>query len=83
VEQHASAKHASVTLRYEPGQVRLSITDDGRGILERAPTELVAANRLGLVGMREQARLIGATIAIGAGSRRGTRIELGLETPAR
>lgn len=79
IEQHAAATQALVRLRYETGRLRLSITDDGQGIIERTPAELIAASKLGLIGMREQARLIGADISIGPGARRGTAISLSLE----
>jgi two-component system, NarL family, sensor histidine kinase UhpB len=72
VEQHARAQRAVVRLTYGPTNVRLSISDDGHGLVERAPSELAVAGKLGIIGMREQARLIGATLTIGAGKRQGT-----------
>jgi PAS domain S-box-containing protein len=74
VEQHAHARCAIVRLRYGTNGVRLSITDDGEGIVERAPSELAVAGKLGLIGMREQARLIGGSLTIGSGRRGGTVI---------
>lgn len=74
VRQHARARRAVVRLRYEPSRVRLSITDDGEGITERPAAQLVADGSLGLIGMREQARLIDASLTIGAGRRHGTTV---------
>ena len=71
VEQHSGASRVTVRLHYGPSQLRLSVTDDGRGILERTPRDLVAAGKLGLIGLREQARLIDATLSITAGRRQG------------
>lgn len=80
IEQHAAATQALVRLRYEAGRLRLSITDNGQGISDRTPAQLIAASKLGLIGMREQSRLIGAAISIGPGSRRGASISVTLET---
>ena len=72
VGQHAHAQRAVVRLQFDPNGVRLSITDDGQGVVKRRPDELVAKGKLGLIGMREQARLIDAAISIGNGRRHGT-----------
>lgn len=74
VRQHARARRAVVRLQFEPARVRLSITDDGEGITERPAAQLVAAGSLGLIGMREQARLIDASLTIGSGRRHGTTV---------
>lgn len=78
VGQHAHAHRAAVRLQFEPSRLRLSITDDGQGVAERRPAELVANGQLGLIGMREQARLIDAAIAIGKGRGRGTVVTVSL-----
>lgn len=72
VGQHARARRAVVRLQFEPARVRLSISDDGDGIGDRPPSDLVAAGRLGLIGMREQARLIDASLTIAGGRHGGT-----------
>jgi PAS domain S-box-containing protein len=74
IELHAGARRATVRLHYQPARVRLVISDDGQGLLERPPSQLVADGKLGLIGMREQARLIDATITIAGGARGGTAI---------
>lgn len=76
IELHAGARRATVRLHYQPARVRLVISDDGQGLVERPPSQLVADGKLGLIGMREQARLIDATITIAGGSRGGTTIRV-------
>jgi PAS domain S-box-containing protein len=79
VGQHAQAQRAVVRIRFEPNRVRLSITDDGRGVEGRRPAELAANGQLGLIGMKEQARLIDAAITIGRGRRHGTVVTVAVE----
>jgi two-component system, NarL family, sensor kinase len=67
VRRHARAAEVVVSLASTPRTVRLSIRDDGRGF---APKK-VAADRLGLVGMRERAHALGGRLAVSS-SRRGT-----------
>jgi len=78
VGQHSHARRAAVRLQFEPTRVRLSISDDGQGLVERRAPDLVANGKLGLIGMREQARLIDAAIAIGKGRGRGTVVTVSL-----
>ena len=73
VARHARAKHVSVQLSGTPAGMRLSVTDDGRGF------DVAAARfggSLGLLGMRERARLLGATLEIDSTPGAGTRIVL-------
>lgn len=61
VERHASATRVTVEVSYERSVTMVSVIDNGRGF---DPTRPVAANRLGLVGMRERARLVGGDVSI-------------------
>jgi signal transduction histidine kinase len=66
-ERHARAKHAAVRFELEADRYRLFVADDGVGIPSLPPpADLVAAGRLGIVGMQERARLVGATCFISA-----------------
>ncbi len=60
VERHARAGHVVVRLTYRPAHVCLEILDGGDGF---KPGE-VREGSLGLTGMHERARLIGATLRI-------------------
>ena len=64
-ERHARAAEAVVTLAFRPASVRLSVADDGQGMgTVPTNTELLASGRLGIIGMVERARLLGATCRI-------------------
>jgi signal transduction histidine kinase len=69
VVRHAQARRVTVVL--EPG--RLIVADDGRGFDPAAPLDDV---RFGLTGMRERARIIGATLEIESAAGKGTTVRL-------
>jgi PAS domain S-box-containing protein len=68
---HARANRVTVELRGSGDLLRLRIADDGAGF-EVARVE--GAPGIGLSGMRERARLAGATLAIDSAPGRGTTI---------
>jgi signal transduction histidine kinase len=73
IERHAQASRAVVRLANDPGRLCLDVFDDGCGF------DLAHARQggLGLAGMQERARLIGAQLDVS--SRPGsTRVRLGL-----
>jgi two-component system sensor histidine kinase UhpB len=79
---HASAKSATVILGVGAGQVELRVEDDGRGFdPQRASRDAVELQKLGLLGIRERAELLGGQVRIesapGKGTRLGVTIPLG------
>jgi PAS domain S-box-containing protein len=66
IERHAGARRVGVTLELGSETYRMQIGDDGIGARACAPADLVSSGRLGLVGMQERAKSIGATCSIGA-----------------
>lgn len=76
VERHAMARHVVVELHESQAGAdarrRVTVHDDGRGFDPGAPRQ----GHYGLIGIREQAALIGATLAIDSAPGRGTRIAL-------
>ena len=58
--RHADAQHLTLALTIKPGQVDLSIEDDGRGF---DPTQ-VPKDHYGLIGLNERVKLLGGTMAI-------------------
>ncbi|MGD9316360.1 MAG: PAS domain-containing protein [Anaerolineae bacterium] len=72
ITKHARASQAKLGLHCEPGQVRLSISDDGLGF----DLESAQAHQLGLEIMRERAQAIGASLTIESQPSHGTRIEV-------
>jgi PAS domain S-box-containing protein len=59
--RHAHATRVSVAIREENGTLVLKVSDNGRGI---TPAEVSNKKSLGLLGMRERARLIGGHVDI-------------------
>jgi PAS domain S-box-containing protein len=75
VAKHAAASRVEVILDRLPGEVRLSVRDDGRGFDVGAPTR---ASAYGLLGVRERAELLGGEVRVASTPGRGTTIELRL-----
>ncbi len=67
VARHSGAKEVTVNIRQTNGNLILTIRDNGKGISDDALTQ---QNSLGLLGMRERARMLGGTAEI-------TRIQAG------
>jgi two-component system NarL family sensor kinase len=70
--RHADACRVVLRLEAAPGRVRLMVQDDGRGFA--ISPEGNAGSRVGLVGMRERARLLGGSFQIASSPGAGTRI---------
>lgn len=69
--KHSGASFADVHLQMENEKLVLSIEDDGRGFTDGA-----VPNGLGLTGMRERARMIGAELTIDSLPGEGTKVRL-------
>jgi signal transduction histidine kinase len=79
VRRHARAHHLEVTLRHDDGQLRGTITDDGRGFdVHRALDRHRTRMHLGLDATIERIRLAGGEIAIDSSPGEGTRISFRL-----
>jgi len=77
--QHADASEIAVRLTQYPDQLRLTVTDDGRGIsgnIESA--RFVAQGHFGLAGMRERATMIGGKLDVQTAVDYGTVVILEL-----
>jgi len=75
IERHAMATRAVVTLETVDGtQLKLSIEDDGVGFDPGAPRQ----GHYGIVGLHEQAHLIGAHLCIDSAPGRGTTLTVTL-----
>ncbi|HTQ55393.1 MAG TPA: ATP-binding protein [Bryobacteraceae bacterium] len=72
--QHAEANTVRVTVEQEPGCIRLSIEDDGRGFQPEQD------RGMGLLGMQERASHLGGTFGVDTQAGRGTSISVVLPT---
>ena len=71
--KHAKANRIDVALSYDNRSVRLSVKDDGVGIVDGAKPN-PERRSFGLVGIRERAELLGGTVDIDSAPGKGTRI---------
>jgi two-component system sensor histidine kinase UhpB len=77
--QHADASEVAVRLTQYPDRLRLTVTDDGRGIAGGAEAaRFVAQGHFGLAGMRERAAMIGAKLDVQTAADYGTVVILEL-----
>ncbi len=76
VARHSGAARAGVVLERRDGYIHLVVEDDGRGFdPERvAMPDADRLRRLGLVGMRERAALVGGTMDIESAPGKGTSV---------
>ncbi|MDB5850763.1 MAG: hypothetical protein JWP29_4515 [Rhodoferax sp.] len=75
IERHAGATQVRVRLQDQPdGGLALAITDNGVGF----DTAAVRPGHYGLVGLKEQAHLVDATLSITSTAGRGSMVQLSL-----
>jgi PAS domain S-box-containing protein len=74
VMRHGEATRASVDVCHLNDNLHIEIKDDGRGIDQNASRQ----NKLGLVGMRERAHMLGGAVEIRANPEGGTIVSVRL-----
>ncbi len=75
VHRHAQASEAIVTLWFKERTVRATIRDDGRGFsMPDHLRDLLATDRMGLVGIQERAEILGGAADIHSKSGDGTTV---------
>ncbi len=72
-EKHAGECSAKVTVEFQDQNVRLSVMDDGSGFASAA-SDVSRGGKLGLLGMRERAELLGADFRIESSAGKGTSV---------
>jgi len=73
--RHSGATQARMRVKFGPGNVRLTVSDNGRGFeLPRGLRELATRGKLGLIGMQERARLLDARFRVRSRIGGGTTI---------
>ena len=68
--RHSGGSQVAVRLDYRPGELEVTVDDDGRGIHDGQDT----GGGHGLRGIRERAELYGGSLDIGRGDLGGTRV---------
>lgn len=73
---HSQGTQVEVELRYDAGEFRLRVRDDGRGIDPKLLAEGNPAGHFGLRGMRERAALAGGKLTLWSAPNAGMEVEL-------
>jgi PAS domain S-box-containing protein len=79
VAKHAQARQVKVAVARVPGEIRLSVADDGVGF---DPSAARKPNSLGLAGLRERAQLVRGAFSVRSQPGRGTTVEALIPVPA-
>jgi len=75
VWRHAQATKADITVEFDEDKTRVTITDNGKGFsLPQTAGDLAKDGKLGLAGMQERARLIGASLMVESEPSKGTSV---------
>ncbi|MDO8490941.1 MAG: PAS domain S-box protein [Dehalococcoidia bacterium] len=75
--RHAQASAVEVSVEFDQGAVNVMIKDNGKGFrLPESVADLSRSGRLGLMGMEERARLLGADLSIKSEPGHGTTIRV-------
>jgi len=73
VARHAKASQVDVIIEQADGNLRLNVTDDGRGF---SPVETRGQKTYGLLGLRERSVLLGGEASVTSEPGRGTAIDV-------
>jgi signal transduction histidine kinase len=74
IKRHSRASEATVIVKFGRADIRMSIKDNGIGFkVPKSMAELVFQGKLGLLGMKERARLINGVLRIYSSEAQGTR----------
>jgi signal transduction histidine kinase len=80
VARHAKASRVEVTIESLENLIRMTVSDDGQGFAVIGKTGSKKKNRLGLVGMRERAEMMGGTFEVDSAPGKPTTVRI--EIPA-
>ena len=75
VETHAEAAHASMDIKFDDANVTLTVSDNGSGFEVPNLAALTSGGRLGLLGMKERAQLVGGVCEIHSTLGAGTSVK--------
>jgi ligand-binding sensor domain-containing protein len=74
--RHSGAANISVMIEYQSTRLQIAIVDDGRGIVDSMVSAAQHEGHFGLLGMRERAAQLRATLIIGKGAKKGASVVL-------
>ena len=77
VRKHSQASTVEMAIDFSDDAVTLIITDNGQGFyVPQRTSDLVLYEKLGIIGMRERARLVGGTLIVQSDIGAGTTVTL-------
>lgn len=77
IVRHAHAKKAMISLHNETNIIYLSVEDDGCGFnMDQTVEHALSLHKLGLLGIRERAELLGGKLIITSTPDHGTRLDI-------
>jgi PAS domain S-box-containing protein len=75
IHRHSGASEASITVECQGDEIRVTISDNGKGLkLPRQLSEFATQGKLGLTGMAERVQLVGGKLDISSQEGKGTTI---------
>lgn len=74
--KHSEAEHAEIHISSNREETTVIISDDGRGFVDSGNSQRLKAGKLGLMGMRERALLLGGKLIIRSAPQEGTKTTL-------
>jgi len=79
VARHAQASSVDVSIHFDSGIIRLTVTDNGRGFeVPESPAAMAPEGHYGLLGLHERAELIGGRLTINSEPEHGTIVIVSL-----
>jgi len=80
VARHSKASHVEVTIEVLEKAIRMTIKDDGQGFQVTGKAGSRKKNRLGLIGMRERAEMIGGSFHVNSAPGGPTMVRVEIPT---
>ena len=82
VWKHSEATKAEINIMFDAEKTTVAINDNGKGFDVKGNSELLEAGKLGLMGMKERANLLGGNLSIISKPNEGTRVILSIPKKA-
>jgi len=75
VHRHSGASEASITVECQGAEIRVTISDNGKGFeLPKQLSDFAGQGKLGLTGMEERVQLTGGVLEVSSQIGKGTKI---------
>ena len=79
IRKHANATKVNLRLRFQKDRLIVEIHDNGKGFdLSQTLNSAISVGHMGLLGMKQRARMLGGDIKIKTGAGAGTTLTLSL-----